>query len=94
MKIALLLLGLCVCVLGGPLAAPAPAAKGKRLSDEDMYHQMAAFVDAHQHIPADAKLVENILASAKWAELHAQFGPQSPGKKMTTTAERKKPMHK
>lgn len=86
----LILLSLCgVAVFALP-------AKGKRLSDEEMYHQMAAFVEAHQHIPADQKLVQNILASAKWAELVAQFGPQSPGKKKAVKGvpERKKPLHK
>lgn len=84
-----------VAVLALPTASH-DTDKEKRLSDEDMYHQMAAFVDAHQHIPSDQKLVQNILASAKWAELVAQFGPQSPGKKKAVKGvpERKKPLHK
>lgn len=66
------------------------ALPGKRMTDEEMYHQMAAFVDAHQHIPADKKLVENILTSAKWLELAAQYGPA----KKKSVLERKKPQHK
>lgn len=89
MIIAILLFSVC----GFALVEALPA-KGKRfLTDEEMYQQLAAFVEAHRNMPHDKMLVENILSSAKWAELHAQFGPQSPGKK-TTAAERKKPVHK
>lgn len=45
------------------------------LTDQEMYNQMAEFVAVHSKIPADKKLVENILTSAKWQELVAQFGP-------------------
>jgi hypothetical protein len=91
MTLSFLLLGFCIFGLSGcALAAPA---KGKRLTDEEMYQQLATFVQTHQNMPHDKTLVDNILSSAKWAELHAQFGPQSPGKKMTI-AERKKSVHK
>lgn len=77
--------------LFGAFEATAP--KGKRLTDEEMYHQMAAFVSAHQNMPEDKKLVENILTSAKWLELVAQYGPLPPSKKIYIP-ERKKPVHK
>jgi len=41
-----------------------------------MYNQMSNFITTHSNVPADKKLVDNILASTKWQELVTQFGPQ------------------
>jgi len=46
------------------------------LTDEEMYNQMSNFITTHSNVPADKKLVDNILASTKWQELVTQFGPQ------------------
>lgn len=74
---------LCLSFLvASVLALSATAAK--RVTDEEMYQQMDAFVKAHQNIPADKQLVEQILTSAKWLELVAQYG----------SPERKKGVHK
>lgn len=61
------------------------------LTDEEMYNQMSDFITRHSNIPTDKKLVENILASTKWQELVAQFGPL---KKRTVKVETKKKNHK
>lgn len=50
---------------------------GKRMTDQEMYDQMSNFIHTHSNIAADKPLVDKILASPKWAELVAQFGPLS-----------------